>query len=149
MTATIRPALLADQARIEAIVEAAYRPYLERMDRPPAPLLDDYARRIADGQTHVLEESGEILGLVVLEPCEDFLLLDNIAVDPACHGRGLGKRLMTFTETEARRQGYAAVELYTNELMVENIARYRHLGYVETKRVQVAGYDRVYLRKAL
>ena len=33
--------------------------------------------------------------------------------------------------------------------MVENIARYLHLGYVETKRVRVAGYDRVYLRKAL
>jgi GNAT superfamily N-acetyltransferase len=149
MAATIRPALAADRARIEAIVEAAYSPYLERMDRKPAPMVDDYARRIAEGQTHVLEESGEILGLVVLEPCEDFLLLDNIAVDPACHGRGLGKRLMAFTEAEARRRGYAAVELYTNEVMVENIARYRHLGYVETKRVQVAGYDRVYLRKAL
>jgi GNAT superfamily N-acetyltransferase len=145
----IRPARPSDQARIEAIVEAAYRPYLQRMDRPPAPMLDDYARRIADGQAHVLEENGEILGLLVLEPGEDFLLLDNVAVDPAQHGRGLGKRLMIFAEQEARRRGYAVIELYTNELMVENIDRYRHLGYVEVKRVQVAGYDRVYLRKAL
>jgi GNAT superfamily N-acetyltransferase len=145
----IRPARPADQARIEAVVEAAYRPYLQRMDRPPAPMVDDYARRIADGQTHVLEEDGEILGLLVLEPCEDFLLLDNVAVDPAQHGQGLGKRLMIFAEQEARRQGYAVIELYTNALMVENIDRYRHLGYVEVKRVQVAGYDRVYLRKAL
>ena len=145
----IRPARPSDQARIEAIVEAAYRPYLQRMDRPPAPMLDDYARRIADGQAHVLEENGEILGLLVLEPGEDFLLLDNVAVDPAQHGRGLGKRLMIFAEQEARRRGYAVIELYTNELMVENIARYRHLGYVEVKRVQVAGYDRVYLRKVL
>jgi GNAT superfamily N-acetyltransferase len=145
----IRPARPSDQARIEAIVDAAYSPYLQRMDRPPAPMVDDYARRIADGQTHVLEEDGEILGLLVLEPGEDFLLLDNIAVDPAQHGRGLGKRLMAFTEAEARRRGYAVIELYTNELMVENIARYRHLGYVEVKRVRVAGYDRVYLRKVL
>jgi GNAT superfamily N-acetyltransferase len=112
-------------------------------------MVDDYARRIADGQTHVLEEAGEIVGLLVLEAGEDFLLLDNIAIDPAQHGRGLGKRLMAFTEAEARRRGYAVIELYTNELMVENIARYRHLGYVETKRVQIAGYDRVYLRKTL
>jgi GNAT superfamily N-acetyltransferase len=145
----IRPARPSDQARIEAIVEAAYRPYLQRMDRPPAPMVDDYARRIADGQTHVLEEAGEIVGLLVLEAGEDFLLLDNIAIDPAQHGRGLGKRLMAFAEAEARRRGYAVIELYTNALMVENIARYRHLGYVETKRVRVAGYDRVYLRKAL
>src|SRR3546814_3448792 len=83
-----------------------------------------------------------IVGVLVLEPGDGFLLLDNIAVDPAHHGRGLGKRLMDFTEEEARRQGYRFIELYTNEVMVENIARYRHLGYVETNRVRVAGYDR-------
>jgi GNAT superfamily N-acetyltransferase len=145
----IRPALPTDQERIEAIVEAAYSPYLTRMNRKPAPMVDDYAARIAAGQTHVLEEDGAIVGILVLEPGDGFLLLDNIAVDPACHGRGLGKRLMDFTEDEARRQGYRAVELYTNEVMVENITRYLHLGYVETKRERVAGYDRVYLRKAL
>ncbi|HEY9536492.1 MAG TPA: GNAT family N-acetyltransferase [Kiloniellaceae bacterium] len=145
----IRPALPADLARIEAIVEAAYGPYLARMNRKPAPMVDDYRRRIAAGQTHVLEEHGDIVGVLVLEPGDGFLLLDNIAVDPAHHGRGLGKRLMDFTEEEARRQGYRFIELYTNEVMVENIARYRHLGYVETNRVRVAGYDRVYLRKAL
>jgi hypothetical protein len=47
----IRPAAAADRARIEAIVDAAYRPYLQRMNRPPAPMVDDYAKRIADGQT--------------------------------------------------------------------------------------------------
>ena len=52
----------------------------------------------------------------------DYLLLDNIAVDPARHGQGIGRRLLDFTEAEARRRGYGAVELYTNEVMVENIA---------------------------
>src|SRR3546814_17165955 len=122
----IRPALPADLARIEAIVEAAYGPYLARMNRKPAPMVDDYRRRIAAGQTHVLEEHGDIVGVLVLEPGDGFLLLDNIAVDPAHHGRGLGKRLMDFTEEEARRQGYRFIELYTNEVMVEKIARYRH-----------------------
>lgn len=145
----IRPARPDDQARIEAIVEAAYSPYLARMDRKPAPMLDDYAARIAAGQTHVLEEDGVTVGLLVLEPGGEFLLLENIAVDPACHGRGFGRRLMEFTEQEARRRGYAAVELYTNEVMVENIARYRHLGYVEVSRERVGGYDRVYMRKTL
>lgn len=145
----IRPALPADRARIEAIVDAAYRPYLQRMNRPPAPMVDDYARRIAAGQAYVLERNGEIMGLLVLEPAEDHLLLDNIAVDPAQHGQGLGKRLMAFTEEEARRQGYDRVLLYTNEVMLENIALYRRLDYVEVKRVRAAGYNRVYLRKEL
>lgn len=150
---TIRPAVAADAARLAAIAEAAYRPYLDRMARRPAPMDDDYARRIAEGQTFVIEIDGGVAGLLVLEDHADddggFLLLDNIAVDPAYHGRGLGTRLMAFTEAEARRRGYGVVELYTNEVMVENIARYRRLGYVETKRLHDRGYNRIYLRKAL
>jgi len=145
----IRPARPEDRARIEAIVEAAYSPYLVRMDRKPAPMTDDYARRIADGQTYVLENGGTVAGVLVLETHEDHLLLDNIAVDPLQHGKGFGRRLMDFTEAEARRRGYAAVELYTNEVMVENIALYLRLGYVETQRVLDRGYHRVYLRKNL
>ncbi|MEQ9607365.1 MAG: GNAT family N-acetyltransferase, partial [Kiloniellaceae bacterium] len=122
----IRPARPEDRTRIEAIVETAYRPYLARMNRKPAPMVDDYAKRIADGQTLVLESEGAVAGILVLEDHPDdhggYLLLDNIAVDPAYHGRGLGKRLMTFTEEEARRRGYRVIELYTNEVMVENIA---------------------------
>ena len=145
----IRPARPDDRARIEGIVEAAYSPYLLRMNRKPAPMVDNYARRIADGQALVLEADGNVAGVLVLEDHDSFLLLDNIAVDPACHGQGFGKKLMVFTEEEARRRGYAVIELYTNEVMVENIARYRHLGYVEMKREMDRGYHRVYMRKAL
>ncbi|MEO3430547.1 GNAT family N-acetyltransferase [Pelagibius sp. CAU 1746] len=145
----IRPAVPADTARVTAIVDAAYRPYLQRMSRNPAPLDDDYGARIAEGLTYVLEEDGEILGVLVLETHAGHLLLDNIAVDPAHHGRGLGKRLLAFTEAEARRRGYGTVELFTNEVMVENIALYRRLGYQETGRRHDRGYDRVYFRKAL
>lgn len=149
MPAAIRPAVAADAARIAAIVEAAYRPYLERMDRRPAPMDDDYAARIAEGLTFVLEADGEIGGILVLETHADHLLLDNLAVDPARHSQGLGRRLLAFTEAEARRRGYGAVELFTNEVMVENIALYRRLGYVETGRKRDRGYDRVFFRKTL
>jgi GNAT superfamily N-acetyltransferase len=149
MSAGIRPALPADAARVTAIAEAAYRPYLDRMTRRPAPMDEDYGARIAAGETWVLEEDGVILGLLVLEDHPGCLLLDNIAVDPARHGQGIGRRLLEFTETEARRRGYDAVELYTNEVMVENMATYRRRGYVETGRRQDRGYARVFFRKAL
>jgi len=149
----IRPAVAADAARVAAIADAAYRPYLQRMSRNPAPMEEDYGARIAEGLTQqlvwVLEEDGQILGLLVLETHADHLLLDNIAVDPARHGQGIGRRLLDFTEAEARRRGYGAVELYTNEVMAENIAMYRRLGYLETGRKQDRGYDRVFFRKAL
>ncbi|MGE5767914.1 MAG: GNAT family N-acetyltransferase, partial [Bacteroidota bacterium] len=138
----IRLARPDDRARIEAIVEAAYSPYLARMNRKPAPMVDDYAARIAAGQAHVLEDDGDIVGVLVLENHPDdrggFLLLDNIAVDPGHHGKGHGRTLMDFAERAARQRGHAAVELYTNEVMVENIALYGRLGYAETKRERVA-----------
>lgn len=149
MAGGIRPARLADAARIAAIADAAYRPYLQRMSRNPAPMDEDYGARIAEGLTWVLEEDGEVLGLLVLETHADHLLLDNIAVDPARHGRGIGKRLLAFTEEEARRRGYDTVELYTNEVMVENMALYERLGYLEIGRKQDRGYNRVFFRKAL
>lgn len=147
--AKIRLAQPKDQTHIVAIVEAAYSPYIERMGCRPGPMLDDYAKRIAAGQTHVVECEGAITGVLVLEPAEDHLLLDNVAIDPEQHGKGLGRLLMTFAEEEALRQGYDSMVLYTHVLMVENLALYQRLGYVETGRHRVSGYDRVYMRKAL
>ena len=112
-------------------------------------MLDDYAKRIAAGQTQVLEDDGSVVGVLVLEPAEDHLLLDNIAVDPEQHGKGHGRLLMRFAEEEALNRGYDRVVLYTHVLMVENIAIYQRLGYVETARRHVSGYDRVYMQKVL
>ncbi|WP_299614774.1 GNAT family N-acetyltransferase [Pelagibius sp.] len=143
----IRLAKPDDRPRIEAIVEAAYSPYIAHMGRPPGPMLDDYAARIAAGQTHVLESADALVGILVLEPAEDHLLLDNVAVDPGAQGGGYGKALMAFAEAEARRQGYDRIQLYTHVLMVENVAIYERLGYRVTERKTVAGYDRVYMEK--
>ena len=61
----------------------------------------------------------------------------------------MGRRLIEFAEAEARRQGYAALDLYTHEAMIENIGLYRALGYLETGRRVEHGYPRVYMRKPL
>ena len=145
----IRLAQANDRPRIEAIVEAAYSPYIARMGRRPGPMLDDYAARIAAGQIHVLESGGTLVGILVLEPAEDHLLLDNIAIDPAAQGGGHGKALMAFAEAEARRRSYDRIQLYTHVLMVENVAIYERLGYRVTERKTVAGYDRIYMEKAM
>ncbi len=146
---TIRPAVAADQARIEAIVAAAYTPYIARIGKRPGPMLDDYARRIADQQAYVLEAQGRIAGILVLESGDGSLLLDNIAIDPACQGGGHGRTLMAFAEEETRRRGYDRILLYTHALMSENVAIYRRYGYRELERKTVSGFDRVYMEKRL
>jgi release factor glutamine methyltransferase len=64
-------------------------------------------------------------------------------------GRGLGGELVARAEAEAVKAGYNSIYLYTHELMTENRARYRRLGYVEYERRIEDGLSRVFLRKNL
>jgi ribosomal protein S18 acetylase RimI-like enzyme len=146
----IRLATPDDRHAVEEIVTAAYVHYVERIGKPPGPMLDDYGALIGADRVHVLEEDGRsITALIVLLPQPDHLLLDNVAVRPTRQGRGLGRQLVAFAEDEARRLGYPEVRLYTHVTMVENIALYMRLGFVETGRGHEAGYDRVFMTKRL
>jgi ribosomal protein S18 acetylase RimI-like enzyme len=145
----IRRAREGEAEVVRDVVHAAYAHYVARIGKPPGPMLDDYAARIASGQAWVLEDADAIAGILVLEERADSLLLDNIAVRPECQGAGHGRALMAFAEAEARRRGFAEIRLYTHALMTENQALYRRLGYVETARATEKGFDRVYMAKAL
>ena len=146
----IRSAQPEDRAVVERIVREAYAMYVERIGKPPGPMLDNYAALIADGRVSVLEEADmTIAAIIVLLPEPDHLLLDNIAVLPDRQGQGLGRQLIAFAEDEARRLGYAELRLYTHEKMTENIALYTRFGFEETGRGREAGYDRVFMTKRL
>ena len=144
----IRTAVPADRAAIEAIVRDAYSTYLDRMAKPPGPMLDDYAALIAAGAVSV-HDDGQIAAMIVLLPRRDHLLLDNVAVRRDRQGHGVGRRLIEFAESEARRLGHTELRLYTHVTMTENIALYSRLGFVETGRGREAGYDRVFMTKRL
>ena len=149
MEETLSPALANDAAGVADLVEAAYAPYIARIGTKPGPMLDDYSDIIARHIVHVARAEGSIMGVVVLIEGEDAILLDNIAVAPEAQGRGIGRRLMEFAEAEAVRRGYARLDLYTHEMMTENIEIYRRRGYVETDRRSELGFPRVYLAKEL
>jgi ribosomal protein S18 acetylase RimI-like enzyme len=141
--------MAADVPAIAEIVDQAYRHYIARMDKPPGPVLDDYAARVLEGVVWVLEEGAAIAGIIVLLPMADYLLLDNVAVSPSRQGLGLGRRLLAFAEAEALRRGYSEIRLYTHQTMVENQRLYASIDYEETGRGTEAGYDRVFMRKQL
>ena len=145
----IRLARAGEDAAVRDVVHAAYCHYITRIGKPPGPMLDDYVRRIADGQTWVLCDDDRIVGILVLEETPAGFLLDNVAVLPEGQGKGYGRRLIEFAEAEARRRGFTEIVLYTHALMTENIALYRRVGFVETSRIREKGYDRVYMAKRL
>ena len=144
---TIRRATAADLPSIQGVITAAYAKYLSRMDRPPGPLLRDYAGVVGEGALWVT--GTPVTALVALIADGDSLLIENVAVHPDAQGTGLGRLLMDFAEQEAARLGLGRLTLYTNVVMTENLAIYSHLGYRETARRTDGGYRRVFMEKIL
>lgn len=112
-------------------------------------MLQDYAQVIRQCQVLVTEKNGIVVGVIVLGDTSDGFYLDNVAVHPSFQGRGVGKQLLQFAETEALRQGYSSISLYTHMQMTENQLFYAQLGYVEFDRRVEGGYARAYMRKQL
>lgn len=149
MPAIIRQADSADLSQINAIAQAAYAPYIERIGREPAPMLEDYARLLGNGDVQVLVDADRVLGFIVLFAAQEALLLDNLAISPQAQGLGYGRQLLDFAEQRALAGGHRCIRLYTNEHMTENIALYTRRGYVQTHRAEDHGLRRVYMSKAL
>jgi len=145
--AVIRLATPRDLDAVRAIARAAYARYVPRIGREPAPMLANFAAAQEAGQLWVVGEP--LAGYAVAYPRGDHWHLENVAVDPAAQGRGIGQALMAHVEVLARQGGAAAVELYTNARMTENLQLYPRLGYAETGRRTEDGFDRVFFRKCL
>ena len=146
---SLRSATEADAPKVTALVNAAYRHYIERIGFEPRPMTDDYAEVIKNDRVTVAESHQTIAGVIVLTVSDEGFLIDNVAVDPIFRGKGLGKALLAFAEAEARRAGFDSVYLYTHEKMTENIALYTKIGYVEYDRRSQGEFSLVYMRKQL
>jgi ribosomal protein S18 acetylase RimI-like enzyme len=147
--ASIRKATPDDADRVRAIARAAYIKYIPRIGREPAPMVADFAALIAAGCAVVAEGREGIKGYMVSWPEPDAYFIDNIAVDPAHQGQGLGRYLIEYSATEAERLRLPAVRLYTNVAMTENLAIYARIGFVETHRATEHGFQRVHMRWSL
>jgi ribosomal protein S18 acetylase RimI-like enzyme len=112
-------------------------------------MTDDYAEVVRTHRVIVAERDGNILGLVVRGVSDEGFFVDNVAVDPSHQGIGVGKALLEHAESAARNAGFDSIYLYTHERMVENLALYSRIGYVEYDRRLLGGTRIVYLRKRL
>jgi ribosomal protein S18 acetylase RimI-like enzyme len=128
-------------------VQRAYGHYVARIGMRPGPMDDDYAARVGEGRVWVAQADGEIAGLVVLIPHDDHLLVENVAVDPARQGQGIGRALLAHAERQAAQLGVPELRLYTHVKMTENRALYARLGYREVERRTESGFERVFMSK--
>ena len=145
----IRLARTGEEGAIGECVSAAYRVYIERIGKKPAPMLADYAALIARGVVYVIVAQSKVRGVLVMWPKDDRMFVENIAVHPRCQRRGLGRKMIEFVERRAVEMALSKIWLYTNETMTENIAYYHKLGFEEVDRRVEDGYRRVFMQKKL
>lgn len=139
-----------DLAAIKHCVELAYEPYIAAIGRKPATMVADFAKLIFEKKVYIKKDGEQKLtGFIVFYPKNNAMHLENIAVMPFAHGKGVGRLLMNYCEDCARAHGFGEVELYTNEKMSANLAIYPKLGYVEMDRRIEDGFHRVYFSKSL
>jgi GNAT superfamily N-acetyltransferase len=76
-----------------------------------------------------MDEDGQMVGAVSVQwrgdPCE----IEELGVDPARQGQGLGRQLVEWVIEEARRRSKSAVLVGTPNASIGNIAFYQRLGF--------------------
>lgn len=143
-----RRAVLSDAREVSELVDAAYRPYIERIGITPGPMTEDYREVIRTRQVTVAQRGRAIEGVVVTSTWDGFLI-ENVAVHPTARGQGLGRALLERAESEARRAGFDSVHLYTHEKMAENLSWYSRSGYAEYERRSQGDFALIFMRKPL
>lgn len=147
MSVVVRAASEGDLPAVKACVNDAFQKYIERIGKPPAPMLLDYAAFIRQGKVWAAEYQNKICGVLVIYETSDGFYIDTIAVSADVQGLGVGRAMLEFAEHEARRLGFSSIYLCTNVMMTENQTFYPHIGYVEYDRRMEDGYDRIFYRK--
>ncbi|BDX29854.1 N-acetyltransferase [Mycobacterium antarcticum] len=130
-------------------MQAAFGKYVDRMGRPPSPMLADYAELLRTSRIWIIEDRQEMVGVLVTRAHADHLLVDVIAVAPTAQGSGHGLALLERAERDAREERLAEMRLCTNEAMTENLEFYPRRGFHETGRRIQDGYHRVFFAKLL
>jgi len=145
----IRIATLNDVNDIMHCAQSAYQRYVARIGKAPAPMVADFASQVSNDWVWIATIENELVGYIVFYPDQHVLHLENVAVLPSHTGKGIGKQLIEFAQTNAAELGLTHVELYTNEKMHENLALYPTLGFVEIERKTQDGFNRVFFSKSV
>ena len=141
---TIRKAVISDADALAECMQAAYMIYTSRLGgKTLSPMTVDYEEEITSFPVWVAESDKEIVGGLILMLEDDYITIANVAVRSDFQGNGLGRGLMDFAESEAKRRGYLEIRLATHVLLTENVSLYLHLGWSEIGRDET----RVYMKK--
>lgn len=145
---TLRLADGRDAAAIRELVRAAYAKWVPLIGREPLPMRADYDEALQRHRLDLLESPTGIAAVLETEARPDCLWIENVAVRPDLHGRGLGRRLLAHADAMAHDHGLRRVRLLTNAAFEANVALYRRVGFEIERTEPFMGGTTVYMGKA-
>lgn len=143
------PAVEGEAGVLRALAREAYAKWGAVIGREPLPMVADYHAAIRDHRVDVIRLGGVVAGFIEMIPHDDHLLIENVAVSPACQKRGLGRRLLAHAEQIACELGQWEIRLYTNKLFAGNVDLYQSVGYGIDREAAFMGGLTVYMSKRL
>ncbi len=109
----------------------------------------DYADILASHEIWLAEQPTGLIGVLILEPRADDLLIWSVGVAPTRQGTGLGNGLLAEAEARCCALGLARLRLYTGEPLTGNIAWYERHGYLRERVETLADRRIVHMVKHL
>ncbi|MCC6205496.1 MAG: GNAT family N-acetyltransferase [Hyphomicrobiales bacterium] len=144
-----------DWTGLLALILRAFAYMDGRIDPPSSALAltpESLGHRAATETMLLACEGDRLVGCAFLADRGDHFYLGKLAVEPDCHGQGIGKALMQTAERHAITAGKTAIELQTRIELIENHRMFERLGFREIARTAHPGYKRhtsLTMRKAL
>ncbi|SLN57853.1 putative acetyltransferase [Roseovarius litorisediminis] len=120
-----------DSPALIAVIDAEYARYREAGIALP-PVSEGIPDDIRNNWVCVACDGDDLIGGVIVSLAGEKPWLMNLAVHPRRAGRGVGKALIHAAIGTARQAGHHELRLSTHVDMPENVALYRHLGWVFT-----------------
>jgi GNAT superfamily N-acetyltransferase len=91
---------------------------------------------------YVALDGDQIAGCIFCRAEADSLYIGKLAILPSAQGKGIGRRLLTYAEAEARKQHRAILRLETRIELTENHATFAAWGFAKTAENSHPGFDR-------
>jgi ribosomal protein S18 acetylase RimI-like enzyme len=146
---TLRRAGMADVEAVVQLQKDAYAKTWAKLGGEPIPLKWDYREVLARQEVWLMEEGGEPIGALIVEPHTDHLYIESVAIHPDHCGKGLGNDLLAAAESRARALRLTELRLITGEKMDNNFGWYDRKGFEIAEVEQLSDRKIVHMRRVL
>lgn len=129
---------------VHRLTQEAFGPY-GSLDPPSGAVREDRGAVVEELAAHggaLAELGGVPAGCLRLRPDGNHLLVRRLAIDPRFQGQGIGRAMMAWAESEARRRGLEGVSVGVRLALPGNLDFYRRLGYRQVSEHMHPGYNR-------